>query len=278
MQFLPVAVELVFRFESNKTMGQIEIATFNVNGIRARLKNLLDWMSENKPDVVLLQEIKCVTESFPKEAIEDLGYNIALKGEKGFNGVAVLSKFPIEDVILELPGDTSDKQARWLECYIKSIKICNVYLPNGNPIGTTKYEYKLKWIERLTERLRELRLLEEPVVVLGDFNVIPTKTDCHDPNSWLHDAIFQPEVRRAFQKLLNLGYTDSLKMFCLKEKIYTYWDYQRRSWENNFGIRIDHCLLSPQAADKLQGIKIYSSVRQLEKPSDHVPVSITLSG
>ena len=258
-------------------MSQIEIATFNVNGIRARVTNLLDWISRNAPDVILLQEIKCIPDSFPKEAIEDLGYNIALRGEKGFNGVAVLSKFPIEDIILDLPGDANDTQARWLECYIKGIKICNVYLPNGNPIGTTNYDYKLKWIERLTGRLTELRALEEPVAVLGDFNIIPSRIDCHNPKNWINDAIFQPEVRKAFQNLLNLGYTDSVRTFCLKERIFTYWDYQRRSWENNLGIRIDHCLLSPQAADKLISVKIYSSLRQKEKPSDHVPVSVTLN-
>ncbi len=257
-------------------MKNIEIASYNVNGVRARLPRLIEWLKNKTPDVVVLQEIKSTLENFPTEIIEELGYNIGLSGQKSFNGVAVLSKFPIEGLKVVLPGNSDDKQARWLEFYIKSIKVCNIYLPNGNPVGSSKYTYKLEWIERLIKRLEELRNLEEPMVVLGDFNIIPKLIDCHEPKNWKGDAIFQQEVRLLFQKILNLGFTDAIRISCLNEQIFTYWDYQGRSWEKNHGVRIDHALLSPQAADKFVEIGIHSSVRNEDKPSDHVPISVIL--
>ena len=257
-------------------MSMKEIASFNVNGIRARLPRLLDWLKEHAPDVVVLQEIKSTKEDFPIEAIESLGYNIELIGQKSFNGVAVLSKRPIEDVKSNLPGDADDIQARWLEFYVENIKICNLYLPNGNPVDSEKYKYKLAWINRFLIRLQHLKDLEEIVIVTGDFNIIPKLNDCASKDRWENDAIFQLEVRLAYQKMLNLGFTDAIKTICPNEQIFTYWDYQGRSWEKNDGVRIDHSLLSPHAADKLAGIKIYSSTRDKEKPSDHIPISVLI--
>ena len=257
-------------------MKQMEIASYNVNGIRARLPRLIDWIKSSMPDVIVLQEIKSRLEHFPTEEIESLGYNIELSGQKSFNGVAVFSKFPIEGLNSELPGDPTDEQARWLEFHVRNIKICNIYLPNGNPIGSSKYYYKLDWIDRLTEKLIELKDMEEPLVVLGDFNIIPKAADCHEPEKWKNDAIFQQEVRLKFQNILNLGFTDAIRISSLSNQIFTYWDYQGRSWEKNQGVRIDHALLSPEASDKLKEIRIYSSIRNAEKPSDHVPISIIL--
>lgn len=258
-------------------MGKIEIASFNVNGIRARLPRLIEWIEKNEPEIILLQEIKCTAENFPVDELEYLGYNIELNGQKSFNGVAVLSKFPIEEPNTILAGDPTDNQARWLDFYVKNIKLCNLYLPNGNPIDSEKYEYKLRWIQRLTEKLRELRETEEPVVVLGDFNIIPKLIDCNQVSKWSDDAIFQPAVRKAFQNILNLGYLDALRLMSQKEKIFTYWDYQGRSWEKNNGVRIDHAIMSPQAADILEEVRIYSSIRDHEKPSDHVPISVIIN-
>ena len=254
----------------------MEIASYNVNGIRARLPRLIDWIKNSMPDVIVLQEIKSRLEHFPTEEIENLGYNIELAGQKSFNGVAVFSKFPIEGLNSELPGDPTDEQARWLEFHVRNVKICNIYLPNGNPIGSSKYCYKLDWIDRLTKKLIELKDMEEPLVVLGDFNIIPKAVDCHEPEKWKNDAIFQQEVRLKFQNILNLGFTDAVRISSLNNQIFTYWDYQGRSWEKNQGVRIDHALLSPEASDKLKEIRIYSSIRNAEKPSDHVPISIIL--
>ncbi len=257
-------------------MKEIEIASYNVNGIRARLPNLIEWVKKKSPDVIVLQEIKCTHENFPTQEIEDLGYNIELVGQKSCNGGAVMSKFPVEGINCELPGNSDDKQARWLEFQVKNINVCGIYLPNGNPIGSSKYAYKLEWIERLIKKMTYLKDMEEAVVVLGDFNIIPKAIDCHEPNKWGNDAIFQQEVRLLFQRMLNVGFTDAIRISCLNEQIFTYWDYQGRSWEKNHGVRIDHALLSPQAADKLKEVRAYSSIRNDEKPSDHIPISIIL--
>ena len=251
----------------------MEIASYNVNGIRARLPRLIDWIKSSMPDVIVLQEIKSRLEHFPKEEIESLGYNIELAGQKSFNGVAVFSKFPIEGLNSELPGDPSDEQARWLEFHVRNIKICNIYLPNGNPIGSSKYYYKLDWIDRLTKKLIELKDMEEPLVVLGDFNIIPKAVDCHEPEKWTNDALFHEDTLKRFWSMMNLGLTDAYRAINGEKVEYTFFDYKRKTnFENNKGLRIDHFLLPPSMIDKLDKCYIDSKLRGLEKPSDHVPI------
>ncbi|WP_112321467.1 exodeoxyribonuclease III [Oceanibium sediminis] len=258
----------------------MKIATFNINGIKARLGALTDWLEEARPDVVVLQEIKSVDEGFPREPIEDLGYTVETHGQKGFNGVAILSRLPLEDVRRGLPGDDSDEQARWIEALVvgdqTAVRVCGLYLPNGNPAPGPKYDYKLAWMERLRDRARDLLAEEEPAIMAGDYNVIPQPEDCADPKAWADDALFLPETRAAFQRIVNLGFTDALRATTAAPETYTFWDYQRGAWERNNGIRIDHLLLTPQAADRLNGCTIDSAVRGREKPSDHVPVWIEL--
>ncbi|MDB5511218.1 MAG: exodeoxyribonuclease [Enterovirga sp.] len=256
------------------------IATWNVNSVKQRLEHLLGFLADPAPDVVCLQEIKCVDEAFPRLEVEAAGYNVAVHGQKGFNGVAILSKFPIADVSPRLPGDPEDVQSRYLEAVVSvpggAVRVASIYLPNGNPIGTEKFTYKLAWMERLTEHARGLLALEEPVVLAGDYNVIPDGRDVSDPALWANDALFQPATRAAYRKLLALGYTDALRACDDRAGLYTFWDYQAGAWQKNKGIRIDHLLLSPQAADRLVGVDIHKRTRALDKPSDHVPVSVTL--
>ena len=258
----------------------MKIATFNINGIKARLTALTDWLAEAAPDVVLLQEIKCLDANFPVEAIGDLGYNLAVHGQKGFNGVAILSKRPIEDVSRGLPGDDGDSQARWIEATIPGdrgvVRVCGLYLPNGNPAPGPKYDYKLAWMARLEERARELLAGEEVALMAGDWNVIPETRDVSRPEKWADDALFLPESRAAFRRILNLGLHDAVREVTQDEKVYTFWDYQRGAWSRNEGIRIDHVLLTPQAADRLTGAGIDRELRGREKPSDHVPVWVDL--
>jgi exodeoxyribonuclease III len=260
----------------------MDIATFNVNGIKARLDGLTQWLKEAKPDVVCLQEIKCETEAFPREAIEDLGYNAAVHGQKGFNGVAILSRRPIDDQSAGLPGnDGSDTHSRWIEAVTTSergavVRVCGLYLPNGNPTGTEKFVYKLAWMDRLTAHARDLLKLEENLVLAGDFNVIPTPNDARRPDDWLNDALFQPETRSKFRELVYLGFTDALRAADPSGQPFTFWDYQAGAFQKNNGIRIDHLLLSPQAADHLTGCRVDKHVRGWERPSDHVPVVATL--
>ena len=258
----------------------MKIATFNINGIKARIETVPLWLRASKPDVAVLQEIKSVDEGFPREVFEDLGYRVETHGQKGFNGVAILSKLPLEDVTRGLPGDPGDEQSRWIEATVigtRAVRVCGLYLPNGNPAPGPKYDYKLAWMERLRQRARELLATEEPVVLLGDFNVIPQAEDAAKPEAWLTDALFLPESRAAFRRLLNLGFTDALLVRNPKPG-YTFWDYQAGAWERNNGIRIDHVLLSPQAADLLEDAGIEASLRGGEKPSDHVPVWVELAG
>jgi exodeoxyribonuclease-3 len=257
----------------------MKIASFNINGIKARIETVPLWLQASKPDVAVLQEIKSVDEGFPREIFEDLGYRVETHGQKGFNGVAILSKLPLEDVARGLPGDPSDEQSRWIEATVigqRAVRVCGLYLPNGNPAPGPKYDYKLAWMERL--RLRALNLLatEEPVVLLGDYNVIPQAEDAAKPAAWVTDALFLPESRAAFRRLLNLGFTDAL-LARNPNPGYTFWDYQAGAWERNNGIRIDHVLLSPQAADLLADAGIEKSLRGGEKPSDHVPVWVELA-
>ena len=258
----------------------MKIATFNVNSIKARLNNLVLWLEEAKPDIVCLQELKCVDEAFPHEAIEALGYNVAVHGQKTYNGVAILSKFPLEDITTGLPGDDGDEQARYVEDVVSTdagaLRIGGLYLPNGNPVDTEKYPYKLGWMDRLTAHARELLKAEEMLILAGDYNVIPTEDDCYDPKAWADDALFKPETREKFHELMNLGFTDAFRACHTEPNLYTFWDYQRGSWQKDNGIRIDHLLLSPQAADKLLACDVDKAPRGREKPSDHTPIWIEL--
>lgn len=254
----------------------MKLATWNINGVKARLETALTWLKESSPDVVCLQEIKSVDEGFPREAFEGLGYNVAVHGQKGFNGVAILSKLPIEDVSPRLPGDEEDAHARYIEATVSGssgvLRVCGLYLPNGNPIGTDKFAYKLAWMKRLEARARALLAEEIPFALLGDFNVIPEPIDARHPDRWTGDALFQPESRSAWRAMVNLGLTDALRACHPEPGVFTFWDYQAGSWQKNDGIRIDHILLSPQATDMLAGAGIDKHIRGWEKPSDHVPV------
>jgi exodeoxyribonuclease-3 len=258
----------------------MKIATFNINGIKARTEALLDWLAEAQPDVACLQEIKSVDEAFPREAFEALGYRVETHGMKAFNGVAILSKLPLEDVTRRLPGDETDEQARWIEATVigqkRAVRLCGLYLPNGNPTPGPKYDYKLAWMDRMLTRTRTLLADEQPLVLCGDYNVIPQAEDAAHPQNWLSDALYLPQTRAAYQRLLNLGLTDAIRAQNPAPGTYTFWDFQAGAWERNNGIRIDHLLLSPQAADLLQASGIDKAVRGRDRPSDHVPVWIDL--
>jgi exodeoxyribonuclease-3 len=259
----------------------MRIATFNINGVKARIGALTDWLAEAGTDVVLLQEIKSVDESFPREPIEALGYQVETHGQKGFNGVAILSKLPLEDVSRGLPGADDDEQARWIEATVagegRKVRVCGLYLPNGNPAPGPKYDYKLSWMDRLRRHGRDLLATEMPVVMAGDYNVIPQDEDAEKPEAWREDALALPESRAAFRRILNLGFTEALRARTDAAGLYTFWDYQAGAWERNNGIRIDHLLLSPQAADLMTDAGIEKHLRGRDKPSDHVPVWIDLA-
>jgi len=258
----------------------MKIAAWNVNSVKARIDAALAWLKQAQPDVVCLQEIKCVDDAFPRDAFEALGYNCAVHGQKTYNGVAILSKYPLEDVTPRLPGGDGDDHARYLEAVVTgqkgTVRIGCLYAPNGNPIGTEKFAYKLRWLERLCLHAAGLLKNEEPVALLGDYNIIPEDKDCRDPKAWVNDALFQPESRALFRKLSNLGYTDAFRVRNHEAGQYTFWDYQAGSWRRNDGIRIDHVMLSPQAADRLKSCEIDKYVREGDKPSDHVPIVCTL--
>jgi exodeoxyribonuclease-3 len=253
----------------------LRIATWNVNSINARLETVLAWIREANPDVVGFQELKCVDEKFPREAFEDLGYNVHVHGQKTYNGVAILSKFPVEDVRRGLPDGDGDDHARYIEGVIgaaRPFRFGCIYLPNGNPIGTEKFAYKLRWMARLQRHAAELLALEEPLALVGDYNVIPEPADADRPESWLTDALFQPESRAAWRAIRHLGFTDAQAAVGAEPHGYTFWDYFRNAWERDHGIRIDHIFLSPQAADRLQACAVHRDVRGRERPSDHAPV------
>lgn len=258
----------------------MKIATFNINGIKARLPALLAWLDEAQPDVALLQEIKSVDDAFPRQNFEERGYNVETHGQKSFNGVAILSKLPLEDVTRGLPGDESDEQARWIEATVMgerdAIRLCGLYLPNGNPAPGPKYDYKLAWMERLQTRAQQLLEGEMPALMAGDYNIIPQAEDAARPQDWTEDALYRPESRAAFRRILNLGFTEAFRARTQGPEHYSFWDYQAGAWQKNNGIRIDHFLLTPQAADKMVDCKIDAHVRGREKPSDHVPVWIEL--
>ena len=259
----------------------MQIATWNINGIKARLETVQAWLSEAAPDICCLQEIKSVDEAFPSPPLEDLGYNVVTHGQKGFNGVAILSKRPFDEVIARLPGDDGDEQARYLEAVIPGdetiVRVASIYLPNGNPVDSEKYPYKLAWMDRLIAHARALLTHEELLVLAGDYNVIPQPRDARKPEQWVNDALFLATTREKFRELVNLGLTDALRATTSADGLYTFWDYQAGAWQRNNGICIDHHLLSPQAADRLQSVRIDKHVRDWEKPSDHVPVVIDLS-
>jgi exodeoxyribonuclease-3 len=258
----------------------MKIATWNINGVKARFESLTTWLRQSRPDVVCLQEIKCQTEAFPAGEIEALGYNVAVHGQKGFNGVALLSKARLEDVRRGLPGEPDEAQARYIEAVIAAgrgvVRVASLYLPNGNPIGTAKFDYKLAWMACLEAHARSLLGNEEPLVLAGDYNVIPEARDARNPDAWVDDALFQPAARNRFRRLESLGFTDAIRACHPEPGVYTFWDYQAGAWQKDNGIRIDHILLSPQAADRLTASGIDKFTRGWEKPSDHVPVWVDL--
>lgn len=254
----------------------MDIASWNVNSIKARLHGVPKYLSEAKPDIVCLQEIKTVDETFPRLEFEDLGYSVETHGQKSYNGVALFSKTPLEDVRRGLPGDDSDEQARYIEAVTTGahgpVRIASIYLPNGNPAPGPKYDYKLAWMERLYAHVQELLAYEEPLILAGDYNVIPGPEDCYDPALWAADALCLPPTRAAFRKLKFLGLTCAYDQAVGAPHGYTYWDYQGGARPKNNGIRIDHLLCSGQAADRLKSVRIDDFVRDREKPSDHVPI------
>ncbi|HEY8574560.1 exodeoxyribonuclease III [Phenylobacterium sp.] len=257
----------------------MRIATWNVNSVNARLETVVRWFEACQPDVACLQEIKCVDEKFPAEPFERLGYNLAIHGQKSYNGVAILSKRPLEDVRRGLPDGGEDEQSRYLEAVVSGptpVRVASIYLPNGNPIGTEKFAYKLAWMARLQAHARDLLQFEEPLVLVGDYNVIPEPRDAEYPDNWKTDALFQTESREAFRALKWLGLTDAYLEADGAPGAYTFWDYQAGARQRNNGIRIDHALLSAQAVDRLVGVSIHRDVRGWEKPSDHVPLVVEL--
>ncbi|MDZ5697006.1 exodeoxyribonuclease III [Chelativorans sp. M5D2P16] len=259
----------------------MKIATWNINGVKARIENLLHWLGDADPDIVCLQEIKSVDEQFPREPIEALGYHVETHGQKGFNGVAILSKLRFDEVSRGLPGNDGDEQARFIEGVFSTasgaLRVASLYLPNGNPVASEKFAYKLGWMDRLEHWTKARLKLEEPLVLAGDYNVIPQPEDARNAEAWLDDALFQPESRQAFRMLAHLGLTDAVRAVTDDPGTYTFWDYQAGAWQKNNGIRIDHLMLSPEAADSLLSASVQKHTRAWEKPSDHVPVVADLA-
>ncbi|MEI8393984.1 MAG: exodeoxyribonuclease III [Rhodospirillaceae bacterium] len=261
----------------------MKIATWNVNSIRARLPVVTGWVEANRPDVLLFQELKCETAVFPRESFEALGYEAAVLGQKAYNGVALLARRPLEisDILEGLPGEESDAQARYLEATVGGIRVASLYLPNGNPVDTDKYPYKLRWLARLRARAAALLATERPFVLGGDYNVIPEPEDVYSPDDWREDALFRLETRLAWRALVNLGLTEAYRALhphrAGQAPAYSFWDYQAGCWPRNQGLRIDHFLLSPVAADRLVACTIDSRPRGLDKASDHVPVVVELN-
>ena len=257
----------------------MRITTYNLNGIRARLPRLLEWLEREQPDVVCLQELKCADDSLPIGDIEATGYHAVWHGQKGFNGVAVLAKAETPTLRrIGLPGDPDDTHSRYIEAEVAGVVVASIYLPNGNPIGTEKFDYKLKWMERLRAHAAELLAEEKPVVLAGDYNVIPEDRDTFSRRAMANDALFQPESQQAFRRLVNQGWTDALRAFHPDEpKLFTFWDYTAGAWQRDAGFRIDHLLCSPRAADRLLGAEVHKWARAEEKASDHAPVAIELA-
>lgn len=258
----------------------MKIVSWNINGVKARLPGVLTYLKEESPDVLCLQEIKSIDDNFPRLEFEDAGYNVVTHGQKSFNGVAIFSKTPLDDVTSGLPGDDGDEQARYIEATIAagetSVRVASLYLPNGNPLGTEKFTYKLGWMQRLHARAAELLETEMPVILAGDYNVIPTPFDANKPESWTGDALFQPESRAAFRAIVNQGWTDAIRTCRPDQPEYSFWDYQAGAWQKDNGIRIDHLLLSPQATDLCDSAGVDRFTRGWEKPSDHAPAWVRL--
>ena len=253
----------------------MKVVSWNVNSIKARLEHVKKFLTDTSPDVLMVQELKGL--DFPAAEFEALGYKCEAVTQKAYNGVAIFSKTPIEVILTALPGDESDEQARYIEFETNGLRLINIYLPNGNPVDTEKFPYKLGWMERLYARLKELRDDNIAFAIGGDFNVIPEDKDCYDPKKWEDDALFHPDSHKAFRKLIHLGLTDALRVNNNQAFQYTYWDYQRGAWQNNHGIRIDHFLLSPELADRLKGCTIDAGPREWEKPSDHTPIMVEIA-
>jgi len=256
----------------------MKIATFNINNVNKRLANLLEWLEESEPDVVCLQELKAAQNAFPEDAINQAGYDAVWVGQKTWNGVAILSRIGEPLVTCrQLPGDGKDTQARYIEAAVQGVLIACIYAPNGNPQPGPKFDYKLQWLERLRRRATELRKMGAPVVLAGDFNVVPAEFDIYPTKSWDKDALVQPEARAAFRKLVGRSWTDTLRELHPHERIYTFWHYMRNRWERDAGLRIDHLLLSPNLRDRLMAAGVDREVRGRENASDHAPVWIELS-
>jgi len=259
-------------------MPQLKIATFNVNGIRSRLNPLLQWLEKSKPDVACLQELKAPDDAFPIDAIREVGYGAIWHGQRSWNGVAILARGadPVESR-RGLPGNRSDTHSRYIEAAAHGVIVGCLYLPNGNPQPGPKFEYKLKWFERLIRHAATLQDIDHPVVLAGDYNVVPTdELDIYDPKSWRKDALLQPESRECYQRLLAQGWTDAVRALHPDERIYTFWDYFRKHWERNAGLRIDHLLLNPESAPRLKSAGVDAWVRGLPGASDHAPTWIVL--
>ena len=256
----------------------MKIATWNVNSIKSRLPHVAAYLREADPDILLLQELKTTADTFPRTELEDLGYNLAIVGQKTYNGVAILAKLPIEVEHEALPGDPTDEQARYLEAIIGSFRVASIYLPNGNPIDTEKFSYKLGWMDRLIAHAQELLALEEVLVLGGDFNVCPTDDDVFDSEGFAGDALCHPDSRARFRMLCHLGFTDTIRVHYPQQGVYTFWDYQAGCWNKDQGLRIDHLMLSPQAVDRLATSGIDKGPRGKEKPSDHTPVWCEIIG
>jgi exodeoxyribonuclease-3 len=255
------------------------LVTFNLNGIRARLPRLVEYLAREQPDIVCLQELKCADDALPIADIEAAGYHAVWHGQKGFNGVAILAKSG-EPILrrVGLPGDPDDSHSRYIEAEVDGMVVASIYLPNGNPIGTEKFEYKLNWMERLREHAAKLLAAERPTVLAGDYNVIPEDRDTFSRRAMANDALFQPESQAAFRKIVNQGWTDALRaLHPDQEKLFTFWDYQAGAWQRDAGFRIDHLLCSPQVADRLRGAEVHKWARAEEKASDHAPVCIEIA-
>ena len=257
----------------------MRLSTFNVNGIRARLPRLLEWLEREQPDVVCLQELKCADESLPIADIEGAGYGAVWHGQKGFNGVAILAKGDTPRLRrVGLPGDPDDSHSRYMEAEVEGCVVASLYLPNGNPVGTEKFDYKLRWMERLKQHAAELMSAERPTVLAGDWNVVPEDRDVFSVKATAHDALLQPETRAAFREIVHQGWTDALRaLHPTEERLYTFWDYTAGCWQRDAGFRIDHLLCSPEAADRLHGAGVDKWARDQEKASDHAPTWVELA-
>ena len=254
-----------------------KIASWNVNSIRARLPNVLEWLDSASPDIVMLQELKAQDEQFPEGDFKDRGYHCYVFGQKSWNGVAILSKHEATDIVKGLPGDDTDEQSRYIEAEIDGVRYCCLYLPNGNPVDTEKYPYKLSWMDRLYKRSQELLSSGTPFVLGGDFNIIPANEDCHNPAAWEDDALFRLDSRKKYRALLHLGLTDAFRVYNSEAEAYTFWDYQGGAWPKNHGIRIDHFLMSPQMTDKMTSCVIDKDPRDKDKASDHTPIILEIA-